>query len=121
MLHHREKGAAPWRGAATQRMGPAPSNGAIWWSTQRALSTGTPKKKMGAPKEDNVKKYSTSPNPSPDPKEGLGGTLNPPSLWIATHHYQEATVEDLEASQLVDSDSTHSRATVEGLYRRGHR
>ena len=59
-----------------------------------------------------------SPIPSSTPKEWLGGTLRTPNLWITTHHHQGVVVEDLEASQPMDSTSAEA---VERHYRRGRR
>ena len=71
---------------------------------------------MGAPSEDNIRNHSTSPIPLPDPKERLRGTLRPPSLWIAARHHQGVVVEDLEASQPMNSMLAKA---VEHHYRQG--
>ena len=64
-----------------------------------------PKEENWGPKREEKKNYSTSPILSSAPKEWLRGTLRPPSLWTAARHHQGATVEDPEASQLVDNTS----------------
>ena len=48
-LRQREMGAAPWPGAATQRMGPAPSNGAILEVNPKSVKYWDPKEENGGP------------------------------------------------------------------------